>query len=107
MVVSRDNYSEETAKTLYKGLREATTAFVGGQMLPHLIESLNVEHPTTQQLILALLFNLLTGVKTEWADARNMASNTLVKSFQEWLEAEIKSGKIHVDRNGYLTFPLI
>ena len=108
MVVSQDSYSEGKAKELYKAWRLATGVFAGEKMLPHLIKALNEEHPTNQQLMIAMLFNLLNGVKTEWADTRNLASNKLVEAFKEWLELERKdNGKLYFNRNGYLEFPFI
>ena len=107
MAVSQNRDSAELAKHFYQTWRVATNVFAGDQMLPHLLHSLNQEHPTNQQLMIAMMLNLLNGIKTEWADTRNLASNKLVESFKEWLELERKSGKLYFDRDGYLEFPFI
>ena len=97
----------QQAEEFFTVWEKATNSFGSERMLPYLIDAINKVHPTLQQQMVALMLNLLKGIQTEYSDARNDASNVVVKGIQEWLERKGEEGKVYTDHDGHIVFPMI
>jgi hypothetical protein len=95
---------ETEAKEFYAMWERVTNRMGSEDVTPYLVESLNREHPTLRQQMVAQMVTLLNSIDATHPDGRDAASCAFLERFQAWLQ---DYENLYINLKGEVRFPFI